>query len=71
MIVSALNQHDISKKTALKFVILLSVASLFADMTYEGYTNVVKPATGSQWTVQITLDFLFPDNKTNSLQHNF
>lgn len=40
---SPLNQHDISKKTALKFVILLSVVSLFADMTYEGARSITGP----------------------------
>lgn len=40
---SSLNQHDISKKTALKFVILLSVVSLFADMTYEGARSITGP----------------------------
>ncbi len=38
-----MNQHDISKKTALKFVILLSVVSLFADMTYEGARSITGP----------------------------
>ncbi len=38
-----LNPHDISKKTALKFVILLSVVSLFADMTYEGARSITGP----------------------------
>ncbi|MES2219082.1 MAG: MFS transporter [Pseudomonadota bacterium] len=34
---------DISKKTALKFVILLSTVSLFADMTYEGARSITGP----------------------------
>lgn len=40
---SSLNRHDISKKTALKFVIILSVVSLFADMTYEGARSITGP----------------------------
>lgn len=40
---SSLNQHDISKNTAIKFVILLSVVSLFADMTYEGARSITGP----------------------------
>lgn len=39
----SLNQFDISKKTALKFVILLSVVSLFADMTYKGARSITGP----------------------------
>ena len=33
----------ISKRTALKFVILLGVVSLFADMTYEGARSITGP----------------------------
>lgn len=33
-------EHDISKSSALKFVILLGIVSLFADMTYEGARSV-------------------------------
>ncbi len=40
---SLLNQQDISKKTAFKFVILLSLVSLFADMTYEGARSITGP----------------------------
>jgi MFS family permease len=36
-------KQDISKKKALKFVILLSVVSLFADMTYEGARSITGP----------------------------
>ena len=36
-------KQDLSKKTALKFVILLSVVSLFADMTYEGARSITGP----------------------------
>lgn len=36
-------KKDISKKTALKFVVLLSVVSLFADMTYEGARSITGP----------------------------
>lgn len=39
----ASSRKDISKKTALKFVILLSVVSLFADMTYEGARSITGP----------------------------
>ena len=37
------NSQGISKATALKFVILLGVVSLFADMTYEGARSVTGP----------------------------
>jgi MFS family permease len=37
------NKEGISNKTALKFVILLGVVSLFADMTYEGARSVTGP----------------------------
>ncbi len=40
---SSLPITDISKKTALKFVILLSVVSFFADMTYEGARSITGP----------------------------
>jgi MFS family permease len=38
---------DISKKTALRFVVLLGVVSLFADMTYEGARSVTGPFLGA------------------------
>jgi MFS family permease len=34
---------DASKKTALRFVVLLGVVSLFADMTYEGARSITGP----------------------------
>src|SRR5476651_2456317 len=34
---------DISKRTALKFVILLSLVSFFADVTYEGARSITGP----------------------------
>jgi len=34
---------DISKTTALKFVLLLSIVDLFADMTYEGARSITGP----------------------------
>jgi MFS family permease len=37
------NKEGISNKTALKFVILLGVVSLFADMTYEGARSITGP----------------------------
>lgn len=37
------NNKDISKETALKFVILVGVISLFADMTYEGARSITGP----------------------------
>src|SRR5579872_6725890 len=40
---SSLKEHDISKKSALKFVVLLSIVSLFADMTYEGARSITGP----------------------------
>lgn len=36
----ATQPSDISKKTALRFVILIGVVSLFADMTYEGARSI-------------------------------
>jgi len=36
-------RKDISRGTALKFVILLGVVSLFADMTYEGARSITGP----------------------------
>jgi len=36
--------RSISKGTALKFVILLGVVSLFADMTYEGARSITGPS---------------------------
>lgn len=36
-------KEDISKNTALKFVILIGVVSLFADMTYEGARSITGP----------------------------
>lgn len=36
-------KKDISKKTALQFVIFLSIVSLFADMTYEGARSITGP----------------------------
>lgn len=40
---SSLSKKDISKSIALKFVILLGVVSLFADMTYEGARSITGP----------------------------
>ncbi|RDI41143.1 MFS transporter [Aquicella lusitana] len=40
---SALSKKDITKSSALKFVILLSIVSLFADMTYEGARSITGP----------------------------
>lgn len=40
------SNKDLSKGTALKFVILLSVVSLFADMTYEGARSITGPFLG-------------------------
>jgi len=37
------NKKDISKGAAVKFVILLGIVSLFADMTYEGARSVTGP----------------------------
>jgi len=34
---------DISKKTAIKFIVLLGIVSLFADMTYEGARSITGP----------------------------
>jgi len=38
---------DISKLSALKFVVLMGVVSLFADMTYEGARSITGPYLGS------------------------
>jgi MFS family permease len=40
------SNKDLSKGTALKFVILLSIVSLFADMTYEGARSITGPFLG-------------------------
>jgi len=37
------NSKTISKRTALRFVVLLGVVSLFADMTYEGARSIAGP----------------------------
>ena len=37
------NNKYISKEAALKFVILLGIVSLFADMTYEGARSITGP----------------------------
>jgi len=34
---------DISKKTAMKFIVLIGIVSLFADMTYEGARSITGP----------------------------
>lgn len=39
--------RDISKERALRFVILMGVVSLFADMTYEGARSITGPYLGS------------------------
>ena len=36
-------KKDISKKTALHFVVLIGIVSLFADMTYEGARSITGP----------------------------
>lgn len=36
-------ETDISKKSALKFVVLIGIVSLFADMTYEGARSIAGP----------------------------
>lgn len=38
-----LSKKDISKRAALKFVLLIGVVSLFADMTYEGARSIAGP----------------------------
>lgn len=38
-----LKKEDLSKKTALKFVIFIGIVSLFADMTYEGARSITGP----------------------------
>lgn len=40
---SSLTKHDISKVSAFKFVILIGIVSLFADMTYEGARSITGP----------------------------
>ncbi|MBX3710273.1 MAG: MFS transporter [Gammaproteobacteria bacterium] len=39
----SLPKRDISKETAFRFVILIGVVSLFADMTYEGARSITGP----------------------------
>ncbi len=34
---------DIAKTSALKFVVLIGIVSLFADMTYEGARSITGP----------------------------
>ena len=29
------------------------------------YYNTIRPSTGAHWTIQLTLEFLFPDNRTH------
>ena len=41
-----MNPPDLSRKTALKFIILLGCVSLFADMTYEGARSIAGPYLG-------------------------
>jgi len=36
-------KNDISKKTAMKFIVLVGIVSLFADMTYEGARSITGP----------------------------
>ncbi len=36
-------ETDVAKASALKFVVLLGIVSLFADMTYEGARSVTGP----------------------------
>src|SRR5580700_10815671 len=49
---------DISKNTALKFVILLSTVSLFADMTYEGARSITGPYLAILGANAITVGFV-------------
>lgn len=37
------NIKDISRPTAVRFVVLLGLVSLFADMTYEGARSITGP----------------------------
>ena len=39
----AVQQKDISKAAALKFIILIGLTSLFADMTYEAARSITGP----------------------------
>jgi len=40
------SEAGVSRTTALKFVVLLGVVSLFADMTYEGARSITGPYLG-------------------------
>jgi MFS family permease len=40
---SSVNSFDISKNRALKFIIIIGIVSLFADMTYEGARSITGP----------------------------
>lgn len=44
------NNKSISKGAALKFVILLGIVSLFADMTYEGARSITGPNLANPWS---------------------
>jgi len=49
---------NLSKQSALKFVVLIGVVSLFADMTYEGARSVTGPylvVLGASATVVVQL----------------
>jgi hypothetical protein len=38
-----IESFDITKTTATKFVVLIGIVSLFADMTYEGARSITGP----------------------------
>jgi len=51
-------ETDVAKASALKFVVLLGIVSLFADMTYEGARSVTGPylaVLGASATVVVQL----------------
>jgi len=50
--------QDISKRSAVKFVVLLGLVSLFADMTYEAARSITGPylaILGASGTVSVLL----------------
>lgn len=51
-------QKDINKKSALKFVILFGIISLFADMTYEGARSITGPYLAFLGANALTVGFI-------------
>ena len=43
---------------------VLSIGHQPVNLSIQAYGNVIRPSTGPHWTLQCTLEFLFPDNRT-------